>query len=104
MACPTCDHAMHVLQSNSLGAKNLFRRHWCPECGTLRNVVHGRCDEETISDDVPRIVDPYRDLLVVAEKLLWWFPDLPEILGGQSTREANQLIMMARVAILKAKS
>lgn len=43
-------------------------------------------------------------LLAVAKKLLWNFPDLDEVLGGQSVQEARDLIRDARAAIAAAES
>lgn len=42
------------------------------------------------------------ELLAVVEKLLWHFPDLAEILGGQSQEEANELIRTAKEVFAKA--
>lgn len=44
------------------------------------------------------------DLRQVVERLLHWFPDLDEILGGQMTGEAKYLISAARAALALART
>lgn len=55
-------------------------------------------------DDIvdARLIAASPDLLAVVELLLWNFPDLDEILGGQSGDKARELIKLARAAKAKA--
>jgi hypothetical protein len=56
MACPTCDHSMHMVgkMMEPLTAAAVF---WCPRCGTLKSnvVVDGQPFDG--SARVPKLVD-----------------------------------------------
>lgn len=56
MACPTCSHTMHKLDS---GVKHLW---WCPRCGTLKEVV-GHLGKEYVSAEAPKIVGRLREFV-----------------------------------------
>ena len=45
MACPTCDHTMHCINS-----VNEFPQFWCPRCGTLKEN-----ERVTVPTLVPRV-------------------------------------------------
>jgi hypothetical protein len=44
MACPTCDHTMQCVATNTF---------WCPRCGTLK-MVDSRCPEEIVEPKLVR--------------------------------------------------
>ena len=65
MACPTCEHTMHLLFE--------YHEHaiyWCPRCGTL----HFNCDDV---DRAPQLVERCRkyesqELIALAEEKTSW--------------------------------
>jgi hypothetical protein len=50
-----------------------------------------------------RLICAAPDLLAVVESLAYHFPDLPELIGGQSRPTAVKLIAAAQWALAKAK-
>ena len=53
MACPTCDHTMHIIMQVP---KTTF---WCPRCGTLKDIIANGPD--TI--ERPRLIARVRSLM-----------------------------------------
>ena len=45
MACPTCDHTMHLIGKTHNMNSSIF---WCPRCGTIKN--------DNSPTDVPKLV------------------------------------------------